>query len=152
MNSSTPVVRGLEPFELKIGGPEAGQPEYHTLHALRSPDGRIMARWEPTPEERADIAKGADLYITLAVGGNPYPPTLIQVMKLDNLEGWTGAIANAEMIKSDMSLEDELSLRIIHSEMGKLLVAYDEKKKDFQAKTQEIQARLQKIKELRNSL
>jgi hypothetical protein len=97
VNCATPVVVGLEPYELKIGGAEQGQPEYSTLHALRSPDGQIMSRWELTPEERSEIANGADVYLTIWTFNQPYPPTCIQVLRAD---------ANPDYFKVALSLDD----------------------------------------------
>lgn len=137
MQSSTPVIPGLEPYELKIGGPEAGQPEFRTLFALRAPDGRVISRWEFTPEEREAIAGGADMFLSICTNGQPYPPTLVQVMRPDE--------AFAESVKLDMQLDDELALRMIHDEIQRA-------QKAFQEKILEINQKLQRAAEIRKSL
>jgi hypothetical protein len=42
-----------------------GQPEYQVLPSIRynGPRGRVVSRWTFTPEERAKIAAGEDLYL-----------------------------------------------------------------------------------------
>jgi hypothetical protein len=137
MQSSTPVIPGLEPYELKIGGPEANQPQYNTLHALRAPDGRVMSRWELTRDERTAIADGADIFLSISTNGQPYPPTLVQVMRADE--------SFAEFVKNDMQLDDELALRVIHDDIVRSQAA-------FQAKITEINSKLQRAAELRKSL
>ena len=61
MKTVSPVVAGLEQFEVVFG---ANQPEYTPLHALvgRMPEVRVISRWELTHEERQLIAEGADIY------------------------------------------------------------------------------------------
>jgi hypothetical protein len=117
LKPATPVMVGLEPYELKIGGPEAGQPQYVTLHALRSTDGRVMSRWELTKEEREWIAGGeSDIFVTIWCGGQ-YPPTLVQVM---DKEG------HAELLRADMKLDDELEYRARCEDFNKAKRALEE--------------------------
>ena len=42
-----------------------GQPQYQVLPSVRltGPRGRVISRWSFTPEERAAIAAGADLFL-----------------------------------------------------------------------------------------
>ena|SRR5690242_5490682 len=128
MISVTPVVAGLEPYELKIGGPENGQPQFFTLHALRSTDGRVMSRWRLNEHERQAIANGADLFLTLHTEGR-YPPTRIEVQ---------GDTSSPEHYKNDMRLDEELSLRLLASERDKHARAYNEAQKAFENKVAEI--------------
>lgn len=137
MQSATPVVKGLEPFELKLGGPEAGQPEYRTLYALRAPDGRVMSRWEFSPEERAEIAQGADVLLSISTDGKPYPLTLMMLT--------TEPMASDAYVKDDMQLEDELALRMLHNDVVSAQNA-------FQQKIQDINERLKREAEIRKSL
>lgn len=137
MQSSTPVVKGLEPFELKIGGPEANQPQYRTLYALRAPDGRVMSRWEFSPEERTAIAEGADVLLSISTDGKPYPPTMMLLT--------SDGMASAEALKIDMQLDDELALRMLHQDVLNAQEA-------FQSKVQDINTKLQRQAEFRRSL
>ena len=86
MKAVSPVVEGLERHESFKGGPRVGQPQYLELPCLLTQDGGVVSRWEPTPEEREWIAKGADIYLTIWSGDAPYPPTQIQVM--DKRAAW----------------------------------------------------------------
>jgi len=129
MKSVSPVVPGLEQFELKIGGPENGQPEYQTLTALRGTDGRVMSRWHLTPIERQAIAEGADLMLTLKTDGL-YPPTLIQVGSFGPGE--------SKQIKDDMRLQDELELRLIAKERDSAAQVYKETQAAFERKVAEV--------------
>lgn len=127
MISVTPVVVGLEPFEIPIGGPENGQPEFFTLHALRSPDGRVLSRWRLDENERQLIAKGSGIYLTLHTNGR-YPPTRITV----------GADGSAEEIGNDMRVEQELSLRMIAAERDKAAQEYKRLQSLFEQKVTEV--------------
>jgi hypothetical protein len=55
------------------------QPEYIPLPTLKCVDGRAVSRWEPTPEERAKIAAGADVYLTVHTFNQPLQPVLLTV-------------------------------------------------------------------------
>jgi hypothetical protein len=134
MNCVTPVVNGLEPYESKIGGPEQGQPEFLTLHSLCSPEGKVMSRWEPTPEERQAIADGADVYLTIHTGNKGYPPTSVQVMRADEC---------AEYVKATLNLDDALQLKMLMQDLDAAVAAFEERKKCVMDKRQEIIARLQ---------
>jgi hypothetical protein len=76
MKPASPVIVGLEQYEIKFG---EGQPEYQVLPALRSstPEHAVMSRWEPT---RQMIANGADIFVSVWTFGNSYPPTLVRVL------------------------------------------------------------------------
>jgi hypothetical protein len=81
MKPVSPVVAGLEKHETFKGGPRAGQPEYLELPCLLTEDGGVISRWQPTPEERKWIAENdCDIVLTIYSGGQPYPPTSVQVM------------------------------------------------------------------------
>ncbi len=79
MKPASPVIVGLEQYEIKFGD---GQPEYQVLPALRSttPEHAVLSRWEPSPEERLMIANGADIFVTVWTFDHLYPPTLVRVM------------------------------------------------------------------------
>lgn len=104
MDTPKPVVPGLEQYEIQLGGPEVGQPEYVGLPALRSPDGRVMTRWTFTEEERKAIANGADLFTTVLTLNHPYQPIMLTV----GLPEPTVA-----KLKRSMRLDEELELRIL---------------------------------------
>ena len=54
------------------------QDEYRDLPSIRTPTGQVITRWVPTPEERAAIAQGEDIYVTLLSFGaiNPFFVTI----------------------------------------------------------------------------
>ena len=102
MLPQSPVVDGLEPYELVLG---AEQTEYLPLPALRSPAPQyaVMSRWAPSPEERSLIAEGADIFLTVWTFGKPYPPTLLEVMR---------SSADPDLIRERMDLDRELDERL----------------------------------------
>lgn len=74
--STRHVVPGLEPFEINLGGPS-----YVTVPALVSGDAlkKHMTRWKVSPEARAAVAAGADIYLELLTFGRAMQPILISV-------------------------------------------------------------------------
>ncbi len=102
MEPQSPVVVGLEPYEVILG---AEQPEYRPLAVLRSPSPNyaVMSRWSPTEEERRLIAEGSDIYVTLWTFGQPYPPTQLNVMR---------STADPDLIRESMGLDQELNERM----------------------------------------
>lgn len=50
------------------------QAEYHNLPSILTPNGYVITRWAPTPEDRAAIASGQDVFVTLLSYGaiNPF--------------------------------------------------------------------------------
>jgi hypothetical protein len=102
MKPTSPVITGLEPYEIVFG---AAQPEFQPLPALRSagPRFEVMSRWEPTPEERQMIANGADIFVSIWTFGARYPPTLVRVMHKDT---------SPKLIKEEMALDLELNARL----------------------------------------
>lgn len=56
----------------------ADQPEYRPLPVVRltGKEGRVISRWTLTPEERARIAAGEDLYIEMLTFHQPLQPVL----------------------------------------------------------------------------
>jgi hypothetical protein len=81
MTPKSPVIAGLERYEHVYG---IGQLQYVPLPALRSPDGRVMSRWELTAKERQQIADGADVLVTLHTFNEPYQPTRLEVARVDS--------------------------------------------------------------------
>lgn len=73
MEAMSPVVAGLEQFEIVVG---EGQPEYTPLPTLvgGKPTMTFMSRWRFTDEERALIAAGADLYYSQLTFGSKFAP------------------------------------------------------------------------------
>ena len=49
------------------------QDEYRDLPCIRTPDGQVITRWTFSAEERAAIAAGEDLYITILAAGSINP-------------------------------------------------------------------------------
>lgn len=60
------------------------QAEYQPLPTVRTPDGQVITRWKPSPEERRRIAEGEDIYVTLLSHG-PINPLIVTVGPVD----WT---------------------------------------------------------------
>ncbi len=76
MQPVSPVIPGLEQHE-KVFAKD--QPQYLPLPALRTSEGRVVARWSPTPEEREMIAQGADLFLGLLTFNMPLQPHFVYV-------------------------------------------------------------------------
>jgi dihydrofolate reductase len=45
------------------------QDEYRDLPSIRTPDGQVITRWSLTSAERAAVASGEDIYVTLLSHG-----------------------------------------------------------------------------------
>lgn len=45
------------------------QEEYRDLPSVRTPNGQVITRWSPNAEERARLAAGEDIYVTLLSHG-----------------------------------------------------------------------------------
>lgn len=103
--SISPVVPGLEPYEIRFG---AGQPEYNELPALRggAPLYNVLSRWKLTDEERAQIASGSDIYLSQLTFGRPYQPSSIQVASAE-----ASAAVKDDLIEQ-FGLNDELDERL----------------------------------------
>jgi len=73
-----PVIDGLEHKEIVYA---KDQPQYIALRTLvgNDKDRRVLSHWEPTPEQREAIAKGADIYLQLLTFGEPLQPILMFV-------------------------------------------------------------------------
>jgi hypothetical protein len=54
------------------------QAEYRDLPSIRTPNGYVITRWTLTNEERAAVARGEDVFITLLSHGpiNPFFATV----------------------------------------------------------------------------
>jgi hypothetical protein len=74
MNPKTPVIPGSTAKEITFA---KDQPQYQPLPAIRTPDGAILTRWEPTPEERRAIAEGGSIYLAVWTFNNPLQPVLL---------------------------------------------------------------------------
>lgn len=108
MDIISPVVEGLEGYEIILGGKNADQPEYAELAALRSPEGITLTRWAFTEEERRAIAAGADLFVSAMTFNHPFQPLKIEV----------GQSKRPEAIKREMRLVDEYELRVLYQEVA----------------------------------
>lgn len=95
----TPVVAGLEPYEIVYA---KDQPEYAPLAVLRSPQGVTLSRWVLTDDERAAIAAGADLYLSVHTFFHPLQAMAIQV----------AFPCDAEQMEREWQLKEELDLRL----------------------------------------
>jgi hypothetical protein len=79
MDTISPVVPGLERYEVQYGGKEANQPDETSFPALRSPEGIVVMRWQPTAEERKRIANGEDLYLCVLTNNHPLQAVQLEV-------------------------------------------------------------------------
>lgn len=68
-----PVVEGMEEVEVKFA---EKQPQYTTLRTLTSngPERKVLSRWTLTDEQRAQVLRGADVYLELMTFGTPLQP------------------------------------------------------------------------------
>lgn len=48
---------------------EHQQDTFRPLPSIRTPCGQVITRWTPSEEERAAIAHGEDIYVTIISGG-----------------------------------------------------------------------------------
>ena len=77
----------MRPVAPRLGLPEVTlaeeQPEYApiTVAGFLDEDGRpgVISRWRLTDEERAQVAAGADLYLSLFTFGQPMQPVHLEV-------------------------------------------------------------------------
>jgi hypothetical protein len=63
------------------------QDEYLNLPSILTPDARVITRWALTPEERAALIAGEDIYLT--IWGVPIRPIYLCVGPCD----WRGVSA-----------------------------------------------------------
>lgn len=108
MDIISPVIEGLEGYEIILGGSNAGQPEEAEIAALRSPEGIVLTRWAFTEEERRAIADGEDLFVSSLTFNNPFQALKIEV----------GMKTRPETIKREMRLVDEYELRVLYQEVS----------------------------------
>jgi hypothetical protein len=59
------------------------QQEYQSLPSVQTPKGSVISRWTFTDEERARIAAGEDLYLTVYTFGHRPQPVCLSVGILD---------------------------------------------------------------------
>jgi hypothetical protein len=102
MQPQSPVIEGLEPYEIILA---KDQPGYLPLPVLRSasPHYAMLSRWVFTDEERQAIADGADIFLTIYTGGHQYPPTALEV---------GSKFTNPDAIRESMELDRELNERL----------------------------------------
>jgi hypothetical protein len=82
MKPVSPVAPGSEAAEVIFA---KDQKEYIPLPTLRlsTPQVPVISRWELTKDERASIASGADVVLTLWTFGQPLQPVLLEVCQKD---------------------------------------------------------------------
>jgi hypothetical protein len=59
------------------------QPEYIPLPALVSHEGCVLTRWTLTPEERARIAAGEDVFVQVLAFGQRLQPIALDIGPFD---------------------------------------------------------------------
>ena len=94
MQPASPVIPGLEDREVVYA---KDQPEYLPLPSLRTKSGHVGARWALTDEERALIAEGADVFLTLWTFNHPLQPCSLSVINVKE-PTYLGAIATAQFL------------------------------------------------------
>ena len=52
---------------------------YQPLPSLHTPSGRVITRWVLTDEERAQILRGSDVYLTIHTFNQPLQPVRLSV-------------------------------------------------------------------------
>lgn len=55
------------------------QPEYSPLPVFRTPDGRVISAWRPTPKELELLNNGEAIYLTLHTFNTPLQPIMMTV-------------------------------------------------------------------------
>jgi hypothetical protein len=81
MQPTSPVlVPELQPEEIVYA---KDQPEYLPLPVLRSPQGVVLSRWKLSDQDRAAIAAGADILLSIWTFNRPLSPLLIEVAEVD---------------------------------------------------------------------
>jgi len=82
MKPVSPVFIDKREFERPV---EQQKPIYFPIPGLIKRGKRvpIMSRWEPTPEERVQIAAGADILLTVSTFGDMMQPVLLDVVPKD---------------------------------------------------------------------
>lgn len=81
MKAESPVLTAeLQPQEVVYA---KNQPEYDPLPVLRGRTGIVMSRWRLTDRERALIAAGADILLSVWTHGGPLQPLYIEVAECD---------------------------------------------------------------------
>lgn len=78
MKPISPVIPGLEQFEVNVGG---DQPEYIGVPTLIGPlpQAIFTSRWQLTDDERKQIADGADIYFSQLTFGRGMSPVQLSV-------------------------------------------------------------------------
>jgi hypothetical protein len=78
LQPSSPVL--TEEFRDKEVVYAKDQPEYAQLPALCNAAGVVMSRWKLTEQERAAVALGADIMLSLHTYNQPLQPVLMEVI------------------------------------------------------------------------
>lgn len=76
MQPESPVLPGYDQSEIVIA---KDQPEYRPLPSLRNIDGVVLTRWSLTEGERAAVAAGADIYLSVHTFNHPLQPVMLEV-------------------------------------------------------------------------
>lgn len=59
------------------------QPQYQTLPSLRTPDGRVVSQWMPTPNDLILLNNGVPLTLVLHTFGEALQPIQMAVGGMD---------------------------------------------------------------------
>lgn len=108
MQPVSPVVIGLEPYEIVIG---ENQPDVIPLPSLCGPSPYYVktSRWHLDAEERALIAAGADIFLSQQSFGHAYQPTNLSITPVP---GTLISMEELEAVKMTLQLDEELNERL----------------------------------------
>lgn len=85
MTPQTPVVPGLEEYEIKIA---ESQDEYGTLPAIPVDNEYMVSRWRLTWRERLIAFLQGDVYLSVWTFGHPMQPVMLQVDEPHLAQPW----------------------------------------------------------------
>lgn len=82
-----PIQPKREKFLLPEGTTETSyarlQPQYCELPSLRTPDGRVVSQWVPTPKELDAIKQGQPITLVSHTFNQPLQPIILTVGGID---------------------------------------------------------------------
>lgn len=85
MKPVSPVIPGVG-VDLSEVVYAANQPQYQPLPAFRCVNGKILTRWELTPDEIALVAEQGYIYLAINTFNQPLQPVFLSVTPPDRIE------------------------------------------------------------------
>jgi hypothetical protein len=77
MKPASPVIPGVDPARELVYAKD--QPQYLPLPTHKTPDGRVLSRWELSEEEVQQIVHTRSIYLTLLTFDQPLQPIILGV-------------------------------------------------------------------------